>query len=480
MTDAKFREPRMFQASDYLKLLQQLEQFFADSTKDKPVAQPLEPGTFRDRLSLELSTEGKSLEDLQTDIANYLSNAVKTAHPAYFNQLWGGFTAPCFMGDILSSATNTSMYTYEVAPVATLIEKTLIAKMGKLAGFSDPEGQFTTGGSNGNLMAMAIARHQTMPTLKQEGMTHSPKLIAFVSAESHYSFAKAAYLLGLGTAQLWAVPVDRDGKMVVAELESLIAKARSQGALPFFVAGTAGTTVRGAYDPLAEIATVAQREGLWFHVDGAWGASVLLSQTHRHLMQGVEQADSLVWDAHKMMGMTLMCSMLLVKQRGMMLNAFSTDGTDYLFHAGDEDPIDLGHSTMHCGRRVDALKLWLTWKHLGDRGWEALIDQYFTLTAYAEEIVNAHECLKLVTPRQSLNVCFQYIPQNSQHNSNDLTLQIRQALWSEGVAMVNYAQIEDTVVFRLVICNNQTGLEDIEAFFDALVTLGQRLEQESD
>ena len=479
MSDLKPINSRMFKTTDYNDLLQQLEQFFADSVNQNPVASCLNPGELRKQLSLDLPAEGKSLADLKTDIATYLAYTVKTAHPAYFNQLWGGFSAPCFMGDMLTSATNTSMYTHEVAPVATLIEKTLIAKMGNLIGFSEPDGQFTTGGSNGNLMAMAIARHQAMPALKQEGMINGPRLIAFVSANAHYSFAKAAHLLGLGTTHLWKVPVDQNGRMVVSELEALIAKAQAQGACPFFVVGTAGTTVQGAYDPFADIGRVAQREGLWFHVDGAWGASVLLSPTHRHLMQGVEQANSVVWDAHKMMGMTLMCSVLLVKQRGAMLNTFSTHGTDYLFHAGEADPIDLGPSTMHCGRRVDAVKLWLAWKHLGDRGWEATIDRYFALAAHAEAIINAHESLELVTPRQSLNLCFQYIPKNSQQNANDLTLKIRQALLETGVAMVNYAQIDDKTIFRLVICNNQTRQADIEAFFEALVTIGQRLEQEA-
>ena len=128
--------------------------------------------------------------------------------------------------------------------------------MGQLVGFETPEGQFTTGGSNGNLMAMAIARHHIIPTVKQDGMIGGPTLIAFVSADAHYSFAKAAHLLGLGTAQLWSVPVDTDGKMIVAELEALITQAKAQGARPFFVAATAGTTVRGAYDPFAEIAAV--------------------------------------------------------------------------------------------------------------------------------------------------------------------------------------------------------------------------------
>ncbi|MBE9070527.1 hypothetical protein IQ260_28180 [Leptolyngbya cf. ectocarpi LEGE 11479] len=197
----------MFQASDYVCLLQQLEAFFADSTADQPVAHNLEPDRLRDRISLDLPTDGKPLADLEADIANYLAYAVKTAHPTYFNQLWGGFSAPCFMGDLLTSAANTSMYTHEVAPVATLIEQTVIAKLGQLVGFDNPEGQFTTGGSNGNLMAMAMARHRAVPTLKHEGLVKGPQLIAFVSEEAHYSFAKAAQLLGLGTANLWQVPV---------------------------------------------------------------------------------------------------------------------------------------------------------------------------------------------------------------------------------------------------------------------------------
>ena len=479
MTDTKPTNPLMFKASDYSNLLQQLEQFFADSANQKPIATCLDPGELRQQLPLDLPAEGKSLENLKTDIATYLAYAVKTAHPNYFNQLWGGFSTPCFMGDMLTSATNTSMYTYEVAPVATLIEKTLIAKMASLVGFSESEGQFTTGGSNGNLMAMAMARHQVMPALKQEGMVNGPRLIAFVSANAHYSFAKAAHLLGLGTTQVWQVPVDGDGRMVMSELEAAIAKALAQGARPFFVVGTAGTTVQGAYDPLTDIARVAQREGLWFHVDGAWGASVLLSPTHRHLMQGVEQADSVVWDAHKMMGMTLMCSALLVKQRGAMLNTFFTHGTDYLFHAGEANSIDLGTSTLHCGRRVDAVKLWLAWKHLGDRGWEATIDRYFALAAHAEAIINAHASLELVAPRQALNLCFQYMPKHPRQTANDLTLKIRQALWETGVAMVNYAQIGDRTIFRLVICNNQTRQSDIESFFETLVAIGQRLEREA-
>ncbi len=470
----------MFQASDYLNLLQQLEAFFADSGSHSAVVEPLSPEELRSHFPLALPTKGKPLDALNVDVASYLTHAVKTAHPSYFNQLWGGFNAACFMGDMLTSATNTSMYTHEVAPIATLIEKTLIAKMGELIGFDNPEGQFTTGGSNGNLMAIAIARHQAMPKLKKEGTAGAPKLIAFVSEEAHYSFTKAAQLLGIGSAQLWKVPVDQQGAMIPAALESLIALARSQGAKPFFVAGTAATTVRGVYDPFLAIAPIAKREGLWFHVDGAWGASVLLSSTHRHLMAGVELADSVVWDAHKMMGMTLMCSVLVVKQRGMMLSAFSADDTDYLFHSSGEDPTDLGPGTIHCGRRVDAVKLWLAWQHLGDRGWESLMDRYFSLAAKTENLIDKHPSLTMVFPRQSVNLCFQYVPQdkapNKMQDTNALTLQIRDVLMQKGLAMVNYAQSNGKVFFRLVICNNQTQLADIEALLNNIVAIARQLE----
>jgi len=125
----------MFQSSDYLDLLKQLEQFFSDSANREQVTRSLSPAELKARLSLSLPTEGKPLSALGEDVARYLSYAVKTAHPGYFNQLWGGFQAACFMGDMLTSATNTSMYTHEVAPVATLIEKTLVAKFCELAGF---------------------------------------------------------------------------------------------------------------------------------------------------------------------------------------------------------------------------------------------------------------------------------------------------------------------------------------------------------
>ncbi|NJK61385.1 MAG: aminotransferase class V-fold PLP-dependent enzyme [Synechococcaceae cyanobacterium SM2_3_1] len=460
------------------RLLRLLDHHLFASGKDMPVLSPLSPAQLREKIPLRLPPEGISLEELQDLIGLYLDYTVNTAHPLYLNQLWGGVDLPCVWGDLVTSVTNTSMFTYEVAPVATLIEQELIRKMGSLVGFGQVEGQFTTGGSNGNLMAMAMARYRKDPDGKSQGMRQHRPLVALVSAEAHYSFEQAAHLLGLGTDHLWRIPTDPQGRMVVAEAERLIRQAKAGGACPFFLAATAGTTVQGAFDLLPPLTQLAHQEDLWLHVDGAWGSSVLLSPNHRHLLQGVEQADSLVWDAHKMMGMTLPCSVLLINgdHQGLMTKTFASGGRSYLFHETADPAFDLGLGSMHCGRRVDALKLWLTWKHLGDRGWAERIDRYFQLAQQAETWIQSSPHLQLVTPRQSLNLCFQYVPEDPSLDRNQLVLEIRQRLLQEGIAMVNYAQIVSQTVFRLVLCNNQTQPDDLDRFFTHLVRIGHELE----
>ena len=467
----------MFRISDYINTLKAIETYFVASRDRQPVIDGLAAEDLAQVLNLSLPVDGEPLDTLHHYVSKYLQLAVKTAHPRYFNQLWGGFEPASLMGEMLAAVANTSMYTREVAPVATAIERTLIAKLGQLVGFESPDGQFTTGGSNGNLMAMAIALHRAFPDAKVQGWSQNAVAVALVSEDAHYSFAKAAHLLGIGTQHLWKVPVDRDGRMNARELERLIGQAKMLEYCPFFVAATAGTTVRGAYDSLPEIASVASEHGMWLHVDGAWGASVLLSRTHNHLLAGIEAADSVVWDAHKMMGMPLTCSALLVKHRGAMLETFASEGTEYIFH-GDRDELgDLGPSSMHCGRRADALKLWLAWKHLGDRGWERQIDRYFDLAAYAESLIQDHPQLQLVAPRMSLNLCFQYCPRTSLE-PNVLVPKIRQQLLEDGMAMVNYARLGDRVVFRLPICNNQTTEADIDYLMNAIISIGNRLESQ--
>ncbi len=441
-----------------------------------PVTHHLPPDELRKKIDLSLPKDGCSMDELYGIIEQYMSFSVRTGHRQFFNQLWSGFSFPGLLGEMFTSMTNTSMYTYEVAPVATLMETELIKKMGAICGFENPEGLLLSGGSNGNLQAMMIARNRALPNLKKEGFSDSTRLTAFISEESHYSFEKNANILGLGTESVRKVKTNDMGEMIPSELAMAIEISLQQGQRPFFVGATAGTVVKGAFDPLEKIVPITQQYNLWLHVDGSFGGSTLLSPKYRILMQGLEKADSFVWNAHKLMGLPIICSMLLVREQGHLLRTNFVEGAEYIFHDEVYGTFDLGSKSMQCGRKVDSLKLWLAWKYYGDKGYTQRINRIFELAAYAEEIVKKNPALELMVPRSSVNICFRYLP--SQRNDlNQFNLKLREDLARSGKSMVNYARLDKNLVIRLVITNPELTNEDIDLFFDNVIQTAKSLER---
>jgi len=432
------------------------------------------PEELHSKIDLTLPEQGCSVDDLYKVLDQYLTFSVRTGHRQFFNQLWSGFTLPGFLGEVIASLANTSMYTYEVAPMATLMEMELIKKLGGICGFENPDGLFVTGGSNGNLQAMMIARNRTVPHVKSAGFRNAIELIAFVSEEAHYSFEKSANVLGLGSTNLRKIKTDAIGRMIPEELTMAIEESLRQGKRPFFVGATAGTTVKGAFDPLGEIARIAKQHDLWFHVDGALGGTVILSPLHCGLLEDLNKADSFVWNTHKLMGIPLICSILLVREKGHLLNTNSVTGTDYIFHDETFGSHDLGPMSLQCGRRVDALKLWLSWKFYGDKGYAERIDRFFELAAFAEDIVVRTPSLELMAPRSSVNVCFRYLPDNSE-DIDKFNLHLREELASSGKSLVNYARLGEDVAIRLVIANHELTREDVSLFFDTLIQTAETL-----
>ena len=407
------------------------------------------------------------LEDIKIIIDNYLTSAVRTDSPNFYNQLFSGFSPLGYIGEIIATITNSSMYTFEMSPAATLMENKLINKMCHYVGYQNGFGTFVPGGSNGNLVAMLAARFTHCPGSKIEGLSSEKRLTAFVSEESHYSFIKAAHQLGIGTNQIRRVPCDANGRMDIDQLNNLIKISIDAGEKPFFVGATAGTTVRGTFDPIEKIAKVCKTFGLWYHIDGSWGGSVLLSSQHKYLLEGSQYSDSFTWCAHKMMGVPLVCTVSLFKDKAILLKINDVKGTDYLFHGDNHQGLDLGIYSLQCGRKVDALKLWLTWKYFGDDGYEERINHLFDMAQYAKSKVDASSSLKLLTPTISLNVCFQVQTELvEQKNWNDLTIAVRESLCKDGQVMVNYAKIGDQSCIRLITVNFNLKEVHINFFFD--------------
>eukprot|EP00794_Sanderia_malayensis_P003132 gene3132-3600_t len=353
-----------------------------------------------------------SLEELIQITRKTLEYSVKAGHPRFFNQLFAGLDITGLMAQWVTAATNTSMYTYEMAPVFLLMERSVLERFRELVGFTKCDGLLFPGGSLTNLQAMNIARYNHSPNIKEEGLYGLSRLTIFISEEAHYSSIKAASTLGLGTKSVIKVKTDQKGKMIPEDLHCKIKESFSKGETPFYVCATSGTTVAGAFDPLMEIADICAEFHLWLHVDAAWGGAVLLSKKHRHLMNGIEKADSVTWNPHKMMSVPLQCSILLVRHQE-VLHSCNKVGATYLFQKDKklyDVSWDSGDKTFQCGRHNDIFKLWLMWKAKGNIGFEEHVDKAFELSRYLANEVEKRENFQLLMQPECTNICFRYLP----------------------------------------------------------------------
>ncbi|MBW6478014.1 MAG: PLP-dependent decarboxylase [Bacteroidales bacterium] len=432
------------------------------------------PASLQQILMPKVDEEPTGEDEFLKMMDHYLEFAVKTGNKQFLNQLYSGFNLPAFIGDMLTTLTNTSMYTYEVAPAATIIEKEMIALMNSYAGYSDGDGIFLTGGSNGNLVAMFTARNRMLPESRFHGYDRTENLVAFINEQAHYSFETAANILGIGAKNVIKVKADHNGRMIPHELEKAIENAKNNRQTPFFVAATCATTLLGAYDPIDEIAEITQKHGLWLHADGAFGGSIILSDQHRYLMKGIEKTDSFVWNPHKLMNIPLVCSALLVKQKGVLQHNITDLNTDYIFHDMEEVE-DLGKKSIQCGRHVDAVKLWFAWKYFGKKGYSQRIDNLIEMATYAENIVNQHPRLELMASRQSFSVCFRYQPENVV-DLNEFNLAVRENIRKTGQSIVNYGYIGKDLTIRLVMANGELRKKDIDKFFQNFLGAAENLE----
>ncbi len=435
------------------------------------------PGELEKKVDLKLPSKSGNYNNLFSDIEKYLEYSVKTSHKQFLNQLYSGENLPALIGEFITALTNTSMYTYEVAPMATLIEKELINKMCTIAGFSYGGGTFTTGGSNANMLAMMSARNKLLPEVKQKGVMGSNVLTAFVSDQSHYSFDTVANILGIGSDHVYKIKSDSHGRMLIEDLVKAIETSLNKDETPFFIAATAGTTLLGAFDPLDEIAEIAQNYKIWMHVDGSFGGSIILSAKYKYLFNGIERANSFTWNPHKLMNVPLIASVLLVKEKDRLLKNLTDLNTDYIYHDNDVQEYNLGQQSIQCGRRVDALKVWLAWRFYGDEGYAQRINRMFELANYARKKVDSYDQLQLQAEPQSLTICFKYKSEFEKENDN-LNLEIRETLMKKGLSLVNYGYLKGKVAIRLVISNPDIEEKDLDEFFENYVQMGIRLENE--
>lgn len=446
-----------------------------NSDNAKPVVKFKLPAELNEIFDFPVKQARVSEQEFLELLDKYLEYSVRTGNKQFLNQLYSGFNFPAFIGEVFTILANTSMYTYEVAPVATTIETEMIRLMNSYTGYANGDGIFVSGGSNANLVAMFSARNKIFPEGRFHGYDRNLNLKAFINEQAHYSFETAANVIGIGAKNVIKVRADKNGKLIPAELEREINDSIDRGEKPFFVAATCATTLMGAYDPIEEMAEICKKHDVWLHADGSFGGSIILSDNHRHLMKGIEKTDSFAWNPHKLMNIPLICSVLLVKKRGALQYNITDINTDYIFH--DIDMIeDLGKKSIQCGRKVDAVKLWFAWKYFGLEGYRKRIDNLIGMAKYAENKVNENPRLELIVPRQSFTVCFRYIP-GTETDLNKFNLELRETLRKNGKTIVNYGYIGDILSIRLITANCELEKSDIDLFFKHIINEALKLEK---
>ncbi len=448
--------------------------FEKDEQENKEVLKYFSPEELKHKVDLKIKKDGDNIDKILNFINDYLTYNVKSDSKQFFNQLYGGNNLPAFYGEVLTTLTNTAAHTYEVAPLAMIIEKMLIEKMCKLVGFENGDGIFATGGSNSNMIAMFSARNKLGFDIKNKGIYNLPILKAFVSDQAHYSHETSANTIGIGRDNLIKIKSDKNGKMIPEELEKEILKAKEEGALPFYVAATAATTMLTAIDPLDKISVIAKKHNLWFHVDAALGGSFLLSKKYKYLLKDIRLADSVAWNPHKLMNIPLITSVILTKETGRLKQNLTHLSSDYLFHSNAD--YNLGEKSLQCGRRIDSIKLFTAWKYYGDNGYEKRIDNLFEIAKYVEKKVKENPKLELQVERQTLSVCFRYIPEKKV-DLNKFNIQLRENLMKSGKALVNYGYVGKEATIRFINVNPDVSTNNIDTFFKFFLKEAEILEQ---
>tara|TARA_B100000749_G_scaffold280455_1_gene276744 strand:- start:183059 stop:184462 length:1404 start_codon:yes stop_codon:yes gene_type:complete len=418
------------------------------------------------------SPSGQS--EIQKFCENYLRHSVNTSNRSYCNQLWSKVESPSFLGEMLSAATNTSMYTFEVAPVATILEHKMIDHFSKKIWGEPTEGLMTSGGTASNLQALMMARNHFLEGAKQGGVSGKNGII-LTSKLSHYSIKRSANILGIGIDNCLDINPDSKGKMNLTHLKQTIDEQIEKGNRPFCVVATAGTTVHGAYDPIDEIADICKENDIWLHVDGAYGANALLSAQHRHLLKGVEKADSISWDFHKAMGIHLTCAFLLTRHKNLLKSTLVAGNDKYLFHDDADLYEDLGPRSLQCGRRVDILKLWLTWMSRGRKGMADRVDQLFQSSIQFAKMIEEHRQLELLLSPESTNICFRYISSMGPDIRHEEA--IRQKLMRSGEGYINFSSDDRGPFFRMAITRPDLDAEFLANLLKRIIQMGEDLDR---
>ena len=425
-----------------------------------------------------LPEQGLSSDQITATLRPVISNSVAVSDVGTIAHLHCPPLLASLVAEVVISTLNQSMDSFDQAPIATVVEQKLVSWLCAQAGLpASADGTFTGGGSQSNYMGLLLARDAFLkkqwnwPAQKCGLHPEAGRLRILCSEAAHFTVEKSAAQLGLGTDAVVRIACDDQFRMSPVALRKRIEQLRAQALVPMAIVATAGTTDFGSIDPIGSIAEIALQARAWLHVDAAYGGALLFSPRQRSRLAGLESADSVSVDFHKLFWQPIPCSVfLLAHAQHFDLIKMHADYLNPEAHETEGIP-DLVTKSVLTSRRFDALKLWISFQTLGREKLAQMIDRTITLANHAAEVIRRNPRLELMCEPQLSTVVFRVLPANAGIDSDRLSARIRQQLFRTGRAVIGHTRVRDYSCLKFTCLNPAASETDLGALIEEIVQL---------
>ncbi len=454
------------------KLLTRLLRDYEKSIPAEYILPRLDRAVLAELLHKPFPDEGIGIDRLFEEISGkVLPNSTAIAHPRFLAYVLGPSNGIAPFADAIASTLNQNCNFWQLSPAASVIEQRVVSWLCGLFNYPDTAGGIiASGGSMANLMAVSAAiRHRCGDSFFKSGLqSQKSPLVMYTSQEAHRCVEKDAVILGLGLDNVRKIPVDSEFRMRLDLLKDAVTKDRKDGKRPFCVVATAGTVNTGAVDPIDSLADFCREENLWLHVDGAFGALFVLSDSVRDALLPCGRADSIALDPHKLLFAPLEAGCLIVRNRERLKEAFSFSAS-YL--SAEQDPLFINYMDYgpQLSRSFKAFKVWCSLQVFGVKAFVGVMDQMLHLARYMEKRIQAEKRLELLAPVSLNAVCFRLRGVDDAGNQRVLG-----QLIDEGTALLGPVRIGDRSGIRACITNYRTGERDIDQVLDRLLQFKEK------
>jgi len=411
-------------------------------------------------------------------VKQILKSGQNLQHPRYIGHQVPANIPIAALFDAIGSVTNQVMAVYEMGPWATAVECALINKLCEKIGWAPGTagGILTSGGSLANLTALLTARNVRLPDSWGSGTSRQAVLVAHPDA--HYSISRSAGILGLGTQQVTAATTTKDRHLDATALQKQLKQLQSEGKAVVAVVACACATPTGAFDNLNTVADVCEQTGVWLHVDAAHGGSVLLSRTHCHKLAGIERADSVVWDAHKMLFVPALCAAVLYRNPEHRFETFRQDAP-YLFDPSNPGiaTYDSGVATIECTKRALGFSLWGIWSLFGEELFEQLVDRTFERAQFLWKLLTDADDFEPLHEPECNIVSFRHVPARLKNAKTETLNQFQYSLRTQLIRSGDFYIVQTTLngqtALRACVMNPLTSEHDLQELLNAIRRQGE-------